>query len=211
MPEHSTYYQPTISTSAQVKEKGIKFIGFTFPVVDLNEIETHLLALKKQFPDATHHCFAWQIGLSKQQYKAHDDGEPAYSAGAPILGQIRAHHLTNVLVVVVRYFGGVNLGVGGLISAYKTVASLALAQVVPQPIKQTLNAILTFDYAHTNLVNRILHELKIKPFNEVFTETCEWQIALPENELSAIQNRLQILQQKGFSISITVLSESVNR
>lgn len=206
-----TYYQPTISSSAQLKEKGSKFNCFTFPVVDLNEIETHLLALRKQFPDATHHCYAWQIGLSKQQHKTHDDGEPTYSAGAPILGQIRAHQLTNILVVVVRYYGGVNLGVGGLISAYKTVAGLALEHVMPKPIKQTVKVLITFDYTNTNLVNRILNEFKINPIHQMFTDKCEWQVAITEDELSILRSRLQIWQQKGLTINITLLTTPVNR
>jgi uncharacterized YigZ family protein len=108
---------------ALIKERGSKFLAFIFPVNDENEIKSILIQLKKEHPNATHHCYAWRLGADKLAFRANDDGEPSNTAGKPILGQIQANDLTNVLLVVVRYFGGTLLGVGGLISAYKAAAA----------------------------------------------------------------------------------------
>jgi uncharacterized YigZ family protein len=110
-----------------IKERGSKFLAFIYPVTNEIEIKNCLLLLKKEHPNANHHCFAWRLGADKQAFRANDDGEPSNTAGKPILGQIQANDLTNVLIVVVRYFGGTLLGVGGLISAYKAAAADVIA------------------------------------------------------------------------------------
>ncbi|HYW95669.1 MAG TPA: YigZ family protein, partial [Bacteroidales bacterium] len=112
------------------KEKGSKFIGFALPVESEDHIKGELESIRKNFHDARHHCYAWRLGPDMELYRANDDGEPGNSAGKPILGQIESRKLTNVLVVVVRYFGGTLLGVGGLINAYRTAASEALDRSV---------------------------------------------------------------------------------
>jgi uncharacterized YigZ family protein len=104
------------------KEKGSRFLAFAYPVSSETEIREKLESLKAQYFDARHHCYAWMLGPEKKHFRANDDGEPNHSAGDPILGQLRAMKLTNVLIVVVRYFGGTKLGVGGLISAYRSAA-----------------------------------------------------------------------------------------
>src|SRR5690606_37233297 len=109
------------------KEKGSKFLTFAYPVQEEQEIKEILEGLKKQYHDARHHCYAYILGKDGQDFRANDDAEPGHSAGTPILGQIRSNNLTNVLVVVVSYFGGIKLGVGGLITAYKTAAAQAIA------------------------------------------------------------------------------------
>ena len=108
------------------KEKGSKFFGYAFPVTTEEAIKEHLEILKKQHHTARHWCYAWQLGKSYELYRANDDGEPSNSAGMPIYGQLQSFELTNILLVVVRYFGGTKLGVGGLIQAYKTTAQWAL-------------------------------------------------------------------------------------
>src|SRR5690242_5641679 len=124
----SVFSYQTIEKSSDsiYKEKGSRFLAFARPVSSESDVKKVLESLRKEYFDARHHCFAWILGPEKKLFRAFDDGEPNHSAGDPILGQIRSRNLTNVLVVVVRYFGGTKLGVGGLISAYKTAASDAL-------------------------------------------------------------------------------------
>ena len=119
------------------KEKGSKFFGYAFPIVSEMEVKPLIDILRQQHPHAVHFCYAYQIGTEKISYRANDDGEPSNSAGAPIYGQIQSFGLTNVILVVVRIFGGIKLGVGGLISAYKTTAQLVLeeAEIIEKTIK----------------------------------------------------------------------------
>src|ERR1700704_389213 len=124
---YNTIEKPAI---AEFKDRGSKFIAYAFAVADVNAFKERLAAIKKEHPKATHHCFAYRIGLDGNNFRVNDDGEPSGSAGRPVLGQIDSKQLTNVLVIVVRYFGGTLLGVPGLINAYKTTAALAL-QVTP--------------------------------------------------------------------------------
>ncbi|MEQ9007162.1 MAG: YigZ family protein, partial [Ekhidna sp.] len=116
----SIYHTIKEKSEGLYKEKGSKYLAFAYPVKSEVEIKEIQESLRKEYYDARHHCFAWVLGMDDQSYRANDDGEPAHSAGDPILGQIRSFELTNVLVVVIRYFGGTKLGVGGLINAYKT-------------------------------------------------------------------------------------------
>ena len=138
------------------KEKGSKFIAIAFPVASEEEVKNILLELRKEFYDARHHCYAYCLGKNGEQYRTNDDGEPNHSAGDPILGQIRSKGLTNILIVVVRYFGGTKLGVGGLIIAYKTVAKEVLdtAKLVEKYWKNQLNLELSFD-EYTQLMSLV--------------------------------------------------------
>jgi uncharacterized YigZ family protein len=201
-----TYRIAVNTASAQLKEKGSKFLSFAFAVSSLNDVTLHLTTLKKSYPDATHHCYAWLIGLDKQQYKVQDDGEPSHSAGDPILGQIRSYGLTNVLVVVVRYYGGVNLGIGGLISAYKTAAAQALSLLPIQEIRKESLLIIEFDYRYTQLVTRILKEKKIKINTQHFTDKCEWHVFVTETELTNLQKEIDVLGMQGIVIKLVVPS-----
>lgn len=118
-----SYHAIEKPASAVLKERGSKFLGFAYPVESEKEIRECLILLKKEHPSASHHCYAWRLGADKRMYRANDDGEPANSAGKPILSAIQAHDLSNILIVVVRYFGGTLLGVNGLINAYKDAAN----------------------------------------------------------------------------------------
>ena len=154
------------------KEKGSKFIGYAFPVSDASEVKVAIAAVKKEHHSARHWCYAWRIGTGPFQYRANDDGEPSNSAGQPIYGQILAADVTNVLVVVVRYFGGVKLGVGGLIRAYKESAQLTLADshVVEKAVEYTLE--LVFDYAYMNIIMRIIKQKKLSVKSQHLSDKC---------------------------------------
>lgn len=159
------------------KEKNSKFIGYVFPITSENEVKTHIENLKKEHFSARHWCYAYQIGTETFKFRANDDGEPSNSAGMPIYGQIQSFEITNVLVVVVRYFGGVKLGVGGLISAYKTTAQLALeeATIVEKTIDKHFK--ITFDYKNMNKVMRIVKEKNLDIINQKMELNCEIEIA----------------------------------
>src|SRR5882724_8840607 len=135
MTDQDFYTTVAKSGMAEFKDRGSKFIGYVYPVASTEEFKESLNDVKKQHPRATHHCFAYRLGLDGNTYRVSDDGEPSGTAGRPILGQIDSKGLVNTLVVVVRYFGGTLLGVPGLINAYKSAAALAL-QIAPQAQKQ---------------------------------------------------------------------------
>ena len=150
------------SSTAEFKDRGSRFIAYTFPIETVADFKEHLALVKKEHPKATHHCFAYRLGIDGNNFRVSDDGEPSGSAGKPILGQIDSKGATNVLIIVVRYFGGTLLGVSGLINAYKTAASLALqvTPVVPRPI--LINYRLSFDYTQMNEVMRVLKQFDCK-------------------------------------------------
>lgn len=155
------------------KEKNSKFFGYAFPVTTTEEIKIWIDQLKKQHSGAVHFCYAYQIGTEKIEYRANDDGEPSNSAGIPIYGQIQSFGLTNILIVVVRYFGGTKLGVGGLITAYKTSAQLVLenAFIIEKTIDVRFK--ITFDYKNINKVMRVIKEKKLDIHSQKMEENCE--------------------------------------
>ncbi|SHG38360.1 uncharacterized protein, YigZ family [Flavobacterium segetis] len=155
----------TIANSSDVvlfKEKNSKFFGYAFPILSEDEVKPIIDVLRKQHPHAGHFCYAYQIGAESISYRVNDDGEPSNSAGMPIYGQIQSFTLTNILIVVVRIFGGVKLGVGGLITAYKKTAQLALDNC--EIIEKTVNIhfIISFDYQNMNKVMRVIKEKKLE-------------------------------------------------
>lgn len=166
----------TIATASEeilFKEKNSKFFGYAFPVSTEVEIKNHLEILKKQHYGAVHNCYAFQIGIDSIQYRANDDGEPSNTAGIPIYGQIQSFGLTNVLVVVVRYFGGVKLGVGGLINAYRTATQMALeaSEIVEKTIDIKFS--IHFDYKNMNKVMRVIKEKNIEINSQKMDLDCE--------------------------------------
>ncbi len=168
------------------KEKNSKFFGYAFPVTTEEDIKNHLDVLRKQHHGAVHFCYAFQLGTEKIQFRANDDGEPSNSAGAPIYGQIQSFNVTNVLVVVVRFFGGVKLGVGGLISAYKTAAQMALES--SEIIEKTINLhyIISFDYKNMNKVMRVIKEKNLEIIAQKMEENCEIEIAVRKKNASPV-------------------------
>ena len=174
------------SETVLFKDKNSKFFGYAFPVKFEEDIIPYLETLRKKHHAARHWCYAYQIGLETIKFRANDDGEPNNSAGQPIYGQIQSFELTNVLIVVVRYFGGVKLGVGGLINAYKTTAKLALES--SKIIQKTINEefLITFDYKNMNKVMRIIKEKQLKIVNQKLELGCEIQISVRKKDSQTI-------------------------
>jgi len=175
-----------VSEEVLFKDKNSKFFGIAFPVLDEESIKQHIESLKKKHHSARHWCYAYQLGTEKITYRANDDGEPSNSAGQPIYGQIQSFDVTNVLIVVVRYFGGVKLGVGGLINAYRTAAQLALenADITEKTINNEYN--ITFDYKNMNKVMRIIKERQIKIVNQKLELDCQIHISIRKKEADKI-------------------------
>ena len=165
------------STEILFKEKNSKFFGYAFPVTTEDEIKLHLDKLRKKHFGAGHFCYAFQLGTDTLFFRVNDDGEPSNSAGMPIYGQIQSFGLTNVLVVVVRFFGGVKLGVGGLISAYKTAAQMALEESVILEKTIDVHFEISFDYKNMNKVMRIIKEKNLEIISQQMKESCQIKIA----------------------------------
>ncbi|QBZ96559.1 IMPACT family protein [Flavobacterium sangjuense] len=165
------------STEILFKEKNSKFFGYAFPITSEDEIKSIIEKLRKQHFGAGHFCYAFQLGTDTISFRANDDGEPSNSAGMPIYGQILSFGLTNVLVVVVRFFGGVKLGVGGLISAYKTAAQMALeeAEIIEKTID--IHFQISFDYKNMNKVMRIIKEKNLEIISQQMEESCQIEIS----------------------------------
>ena len=191
-PEKDTY--KTIAAASEevlYKEKNSKFFGYAFPITTEEEIKEILERLRKEHFSARHWCYAYQIGTEKIQYRANDDGEPNNSAGMPIYGQIQSFEVTNVLVVVVRYFGGVKLGVGGLISAYKITAQMALenSEIIERTIDK--HFIISFGYANMNKVMRIIKEKNLQIVSQKMEMDCEIEISIRKK---SVQNLLDTFE-----------------
>lgn len=195
-PEKDTY--KTIAAASEevlYKEKNSKFFGYAFPVTTEEEIKEILERLRKEHFSARHWCYAYQIGTEKIQYRANDDGEPNNSAGMPIYGQIQSFEVTNILVVVVRYFGGVKLGVGGLISAYKITAQMALenSEIVERTIDK--HFIISFGYANMNKVMRIIKEKNLQIVSQKMEMDCEIEISIRKKNVQNLLDTFESLYE----------------
>ncbi|WP_081212388.1 IMPACT family protein [Salegentibacter sediminis] len=181
-------YKTITKASPQVlfKDRNSKFFGYAFPVKTEEEINFHLEELKNKHHKARHWCYAWQLGKEEIQYRANDDGEPSNSAGMPIYGQIQSFEVTNILIVVVRYFGGVKLGVGGLINAYKTSAQMALeeSKIVTRTIDEVFE--IKFDYPEMNTVMRIIKENDLNVIEQKLELDCKIRISVRKKEAESI-------------------------
>ena len=177
------------------KERGSKFFNYAFPVKNEEDIKSFLDSLKKTHHTAGHFCYAWQLGIHYESYRANDDGEPNNSAGMPIYGQLQAFDVTNVLVVVVRYFGGTKLGVGGLIQAYKLGAQLALeaSKIVERTIDQDFK--IRFEYPEMNDVMRIIKDENLKIVSQKMELDCEINISVRLKEADRIFKILKLLHK----------------
>ncbi|MCE3229663.1 MAG: hypothetical protein K0S32_4214 [Bacteroidetes bacterium] len=153
------------------KDRGSKFLAFAYPVNNEAEIKERLTVLKKEHPSANHHCYAWRLGADGQAYRANDDGEPSNSAGKPILAQIQSKDLTNILIVVVRYFGGTLLGVSGLINAYKLAAADAIAKCVIEERFILFEYKIEFSFEDMNAVMKLLKDTDSKIISQDYKET----------------------------------------
>ena len=184
----------TISNSPEgfYKEKGSKFIARAYHVKTEEEIKEKLEELRKEFYDARHHCYAYIIGLKNQAFRANDDGEPNHSAGDPILGQIRSKNLTNTLVVVIRYFGGTKLGVGGLINAYKVSTEDALNQATIETVYSQTGFSIRFGYDVTAEVERALGEFDIVYLDKQYTDDCLFKGLLKDEDVPRLAKKLEL-------------------
>jgi uncharacterized YigZ family protein len=180
-------------SSAEFKDRGSKFIAYAFPVGSAEDFKKQLQVLKKEHPKAVHHCFAYRIGTDGNNFRSSDDGEPSGTAGKPILGQIDSKGITNVAVIVVRYWGGTLLGVPGLINAYKTAAALAL-QVTPVVEKQIeVNYSIEFDYTQMNDVMMVMKQFNCTIHANEMQLFCNIKAGIPKNRLDGVLNRLEEL------------------
>ena len=174
-------------------EKRSKFLAFAHPVETIDEIKDLLTDYKKKYYDARHVCYAYMLGPERTDFRANDDGEPSSTAGKPILGQINSRELTNILVVVIRYFGGVKLGTSGLIVAYREAAAEALsaATVIEKTIEETIT--FTFPYVMMNSVMRVVKELNPRIVEQKYDETCVITLAIKRSMASFLEERLNKL------------------
>lgn len=168
------------------KDRGSKFYGYAYPITSEDEVKPLIEILKKEHHTARHWCYAWQLGTSKIKYRANDDGEPSNSAGPPIYGQIQAFDVTNILIVVVRYFGGTKLGVGGLMNANKTGAKLVLeaSTIIEKTIDRVF--LITFDYKDMNKVMRIVKERNLTISKQKMEMDCQYTIPVRKNEAQQV-------------------------
>jgi len=189
-----TYLTVKSFTQGLYKEKGSRFISFVWPVADEEEIRSILENTRKEHHSARHHCYAWVLGPQRDHFRANDDGEPSGSAGKPILGQINSRNLTNILIVVVRYFGGKLLGVSGLINAYRSAAASALgnAGIVECQIREKLGLI--FPYASLNDVMRIIKEEEITISEQRFELECSMTVSVRASSLEHVINQLSRIE-----------------
>jgi len=175
------------------KDRGSKFIALAFPVKDEAETREILDRLKKEYHDARHHCYAWRLGTDPVKERANDDGEPSSSAGKPILNQLTKYRLTNVMVVVIRYFGGTLLGVGGLINAYRTAteASIRNSRIIRRNIQATYSV--HFQYPQMNEVMTIVKEYGVETFDQRFEADCEMMLRIDLEKEEAVTRKLGLI------------------
>lgn len=206
MTEKDTYKTITKpSEEVLFKDKNSKFFGYAFPIKNEEEVKIHLENLKKQHHSARHWCYAYQLGKqeNQHQFRVNDDGEPNNSAGMPIYGQIQSFEVTNILIVIVRYFGGVKLGVGGLINAYKTAAQMALEQskIVEKTINQKIQ--LKFEYKDMNKVMRVIKEKDLKITNQTLELSCVIDISVRLKNIKSVIETFESI----YGVEIKILDD----
>lgn len=191
---NDTFKTITQTSEGIYKEKGSKFIAVAVPVISEEEIREHLVQIRKKYYDARHHCYAWRLGADHKLFRANDDGEPSGSAGQPIFGQIRSADLTNVLIVVVRYFGGVKLGVGGLVQAYKTAAADAITnnEVIECTVDD--NITIAFDYIVMNSVMKVIKDMNLNQSKQKFEMMCELTLTIRQSETQLVLDKLNKIE-----------------
>jgi uncharacterized YigZ family protein len=190
------------SSEGSFKEKGSKFLAFAYPVESEEEIKQKLADLRKKYFDARHHCYAFMLGADKSRFRAADDGEPNHSAGDPILGQIRSKEITNVLIVVVRYFGGTKLGVGGLITAYKTAAEEALNNATIIECEVMHQVKLQYDFSASAEAMRLVKEFDVKILSQDFGDRASLTGELSLRNIEAFSQKMLLLKALGNPIDL---------
>jgi len=192
-PVSDTYLTIAGKSQGFFREKGSKFLAFAYPVSNLQEFKARLEAIKKQYHDARHHCYAYILGSQGLKSRANDDGEPRHSAGDPILGQIKSRQLTNTMVVVVRYFGGTKLGVPGLVNAYKTAAQEALTnnQIIEKVVQEVIEV--QINYEHLNQLMWLINQYSLTIIRQRFESTVLIELGVRKSLMEQVGIKLQAL------------------
>ena len=178
------------SSEGYYTEKRSRFISFAIPVRSVDEVKDRLNKFRKQYYDARHICWAYMLGPERKDFRANDDGEPSSTAGKPILGQINSHELTDILIVVIRYFGGIELGTSGLTAAYRTAAAeaIAAAGIEERTVDEDIQII--FAYPYLNGVMRIVKEMRPEILSQSFEMTCQMTLRIRKGQADELRNRL---------------------
>lgn len=200
MSEKSTYLTLSKRSEGEYSEKGSKFIGIALPCSSANEAKEHIESFRKEHPKAGHFCYAYRFGLTGDEYRANDDGEPSNSAGPPILGQLQSFELTNVLIVVLRYYGGTKLGVGGLINAYRTGAKDAIlsGKIVEREVFEWIT--INFEYADMPSVMNLIKKHRLEMVEHEFEISCQIKTNLSINFAQEIKSELKSLDSVEINI-----------
>jgi uncharacterized YigZ family protein len=187
----------TITTISEgfYSEKRSKFLAFAHHVETTDEVKDILAQYRKKYYDARHVCYAYMLGAAREDFRANDDGEPSSTAGKPILGQINSNELTDILIVVVRYYGGVNLGTSGLIVAYREAAADAIAHATIETRQVEERVIYKFPYVMMNDVMRVVKDMSPRIVNQTYDNTCEITLAIRQNDAEQLRMRLEKLRQ----------------
>jgi uncharacterized YigZ family protein len=182
-------------SEGEYKEKGSKFLAFAFQVRTEDEVKERLDELRRKYYDARHHCYAYQLGQDGELWRANDDGEPNHSAGTPILNQIKSFDVTDILVVVIRYFGGTKLGVSGLIRAYKTATQEALenAEIEEKIITKIIS--FSFEYLGMNDVMKLVKDYELEIVEQEFTNTCQMKLSVRLAVLEEVETKLNDVKE----------------
>jgi uncharacterized YigZ family protein len=188
-----TYKTIITPTEGIYKEKGSKFLSFAIPVSSADEVKEIVKNYRKEYYDSRHVCYAYMLGADRKEFRANDDGEPSGTAGRPILGQINSRELTNILVIVVRYFGGILLGTGGLVVAYKEATTDALdqAEVIEKTVDESISII--FDYVLMNEVMRIIKDTNAQISSQNFEDQCAMQLSIRKQDADLLSSKLDKL------------------
>lgn len=186
-----TYKTITRPSEGYYTEKRSKFISYAIPVRTIDEVKAEVARLRKEYYDARHVCWAYMLGADRKTFRANDDGEPSSTAGKPILGQINSNELTDILVVVIRYFGGIELGTSGLIVAYRTAASEAIASATIEERTVDEDITVVFEYPYLNSIMRIVKEDSPAIIAQKFDMDCEMTLRIRKSEADRLRNRLQ--------------------
>lgn len=194
--EYSTIEKPI--ENILLKEKGSKFIGFAYPILSENDFKEKLQYIKELHPKATHHCYAFRLGINGENYRINDDGEPSGSAGLPIYNQLLAHNITNVLLIIVRYFGGTKLGVGGLVKTYKESAKATLeeAKIITKELESEIE--IQFNFSQQNIIFSLLNKFNAKIQNFDAQEICKISAFIKTSQKENISETLSEMHQVTF-------------
>ncbi len=203
-----TYLTISSVSEALYKDKGSKFYAFAYPVQTLEQIKEILAEKRKEYYDARHVCYAYMLGYERNQFRANDDGEPSGTAGRPILGQINSSNLTDILIIVVRYFGGTLLGTSGLIQAYKTSAAEAIAAATIEERIVEKTFVSKFGYQDLNAVMRIMKDFDLAIVNQIQEMDCTLYFRIRLGDIERVRDRFDKLDFVSFEEEIIEVEES---